>query len=73
MTTAPQPFDSYGTIMTDAAAMRVREALLALLRSWEDMHNLPRSVPTRAERGLERGGRGEFGPMHHQRGTPGDE
>lgn len=49
--TAPQsPLDSYGTLMADAAAMRVREALLALLRSWEDMHGLPRSVPKRLER-----------------------
>lgn len=53
--------------------MRVREALLALLRAWEVRCNLPRSVPTRAERGLERGGRAEYGPVHHQRGTPGDE
>lgn len=39
----------------DAAAMRVREAMLALLRAWEDMHDLPRSVPTQRERGLKDG------------------
>ncbi|HEX6293430.1 MAG TPA: hypothetical protein VFZ66_29885 [Herpetosiphonaceae bacterium] len=33
------------------AAMKVREALLALLRGWEDLFDLPRSVPTRVERG----------------------
>lgn len=33
------------------AALNVRNALLALLRSWEDMHRLPRSVPTKVERG----------------------
>lgn len=67
MTTPQQHLDGYGTIMVDPAAMRVREALLALLRSWEEMHGLPRSVPTRAERGMERGGRGEYAPPHHNR------
>lgn len=43
--------DSQGTIgVHDPAALRVREALLALLRAWEEMHTLPRSIPTRAER-----------------------
>lgn len=31
--------------------MRVREALMALLRAWEDMHDLPRAIPTKVERG----------------------
>lgn len=43
--------NSSGTIAVhDPAALRVREALLALLRAWEEMHALPRSIPTRAER-----------------------
>lgn len=50
--TTQQHIDTYATMGTaDPAAMRVREAMLALLRAWEDMHNLPRSVPTRRERG----------------------
>lgn len=61
--------DGCGTIDARLAAMRVRDALLALLRAHEDMYGLPRSVPTRAERGLERGGRAEFAPEHHGRGT----
>lgn len=69
MTTPEQFIDIRATMgTTDAAALAVRNALLALLRSWEDMHNLPRSVPTRVERGLERGGRSEFAPPHHNRG-----
>ena len=32
-------------------ALAVRNAYLALLRAWEDMHDLPRSVPTKVERG----------------------
>lgn len=32
-------------------ALDVRNALLALLRSWENMHDLPRSIPTKVERG----------------------
>ena len=59
--------DGYGTIDPYIAAMRVRDALLALLRAHEDMYNLPRSVPTRAERGLSRGGAAEFAPVHHGR------
>lgn len=31
-------------------AMRVREAMLMWLRAFEDMHDLPRSIPTRLER-----------------------
>ncbi len=50
--------DARDTLQERDAALRVREALLALLRSWEDMHDLPRSVPTRIERGLPRGGTG---------------
>jgi hypothetical protein len=33
-----------------ADALRVREAKLADLRAFEEMHDLPRSIPTRAER-----------------------
>lgn len=51
MTTIEQPLDTGGTItLYDPAAMRVREAMLALLRAWEEMYGLPRSIPTRAER-----------------------
>lgn len=32
------------------AAMRVREAKLADLRAWEDLHGLPRSIPAKVER-----------------------
>lgn len=62
-TTQPA-LDNYGTIAVhDPAALRVREALLALLRAWEEMHELPRSIPTRAER------LGEFKKEgHHNRG-----
>lgn len=50
-TLPPQPLDAQGTIEPyDAGAMKVREALLALLRAWEEAYNLPRSIPTRAER-----------------------
>ena len=31
--------------------MRVRNAYLALLRAFEDMYDLPRSIPTKDERG----------------------
>lgn len=64
MTTQHKPLDGYGTISVyDPAALKVREAMLALLRAWEDMHSLPRSVPTRAERAgdLKKDG-------HHNRG-----
>lgn len=36
-------------------AMKVREAMLADLRAFEDMYNLPRSVPTLRERGEKNG------------------
>lgn len=38
-------------IMTpeQAKAMRVRNALLELLRAWEDANDLPRAVPTKLE------------------------
>lgn len=43
--------DTGGTItLYDPAAMRVREAMRAWLRAWEDMHGLPHSFDTRAER-----------------------
>ena len=32
-------------------AMQVRNAYLALLRAFEDMYDLPRSIPTKVERG----------------------
>ena len=31
--------------------MQVRNAYLALLRAFEDMYDLPRSIPTKVERG----------------------
>jgi hypothetical protein len=31
--------------------MRFRNALLEVLRAWEDLNDLPRSIPTVAERG----------------------
>ena len=42
--------DAYATIEREKA-LAVRNAYLQLLRSWEDMHNLPRSVPSKVERG----------------------
>jgi hypothetical protein len=42
-----------GTI--NPAAMEVRNAMLAWLRAWEDMHGLPRSIPTLRERGRKDG------------------
>ena len=30
--------------------MAVRNAILALLRAWEELYDLPRAVPTKAER-----------------------
>ncbi len=32
-------------------ALAVRNAYLALLRAFEDMYDLPRSIPTKVERG----------------------
>jgi cyanophycinase-like exopeptidase len=54
--------DNSATIEREKA-MAVRNAYLALLRAWEDMHSLPRSVPTKVERG-------EVLPKteHHNRG-----
>lgn len=51
MTTQPI-IDAHATLEQEqyAAQMRFREAILALLRAWEEMNNLPRSIPTRAER-----------------------
>jgi hypothetical protein len=48
-----QLLDGYGTIgvqLYDPAAMRMREAIRSLLRAWEEMHGLPRSFQTVAER-----------------------
>lgn len=43
--------NSSGTIAVhDPKALRMREAILAALRAFEDMYDLPRSIPTRAER-----------------------
>lgn len=36
-------------------AMKVREAMLADLRAFEDMYNLPRSIPTLREQGKKDG------------------
>jgi hypothetical protein len=55
MTTSQQPLDARGTIDADPAAMEVRNAMLAWLRAWEQMHNLPRSIPTLRERGRKDG------------------
>lgn len=69
------PLDAFGTMMLDTmsgmdrdAQMRIREALIGLLRAVEDGCGLPRSVPTWKERnGVDRGGRGEYTPPHHGR------
>lgn len=68
-----QSLDARGTIDQYLAAMKVREALLALLRAHCEMYGLPPPVLTRAERGLERGGRAEFAPPHHNRQGSADE
>jgi hypothetical protein len=47
---AVQPLDTRDT-MEREKALRVREAMLAWLRAFEDMHDLPRAVPTKVERG----------------------
>lgn len=59
---AMQQIDKPVTIEREKA-MRVRNAYLALLRAFEDMYDLPRSVPTKVERG-------EAPPKteHHNRG-----
>ena len=47
-----QPLDKPAIISPERAkALAVRNAYLALLRAWEDMHDLPRSVPSKVERG----------------------
>ena len=49
--TIEQNIDNGGKIILyDHAALEVRNAMLALLRAWEEMYGLPRSIPTRAER-----------------------
>jgi hypothetical protein len=53
--------DPRGTIEREKA-LAVRNAYLALLRAFEDMYDLPRSVPTKVERG-ERDAKQE----HHNR------
>lgn len=47
------PLDAYGTIgvqLYDPAAMKMREAMRAWLRAFEEMYGLPRSFQTVAER-----------------------
>lgn len=59
--TTTQPLDAHGILSEEQIttairaamrenAMRVREAKLADLRAWEELWDLPRSIPTRAER-----------------------
>jgi len=50
-------------ILEREKALAVRNAYLALLRAFEDMYDLPRSIPTKVERG-ERDAKQE----HHNRG-----
>jgi hypothetical protein len=48
-----QPIDERATMQLRNErdkALRLREAILALLRAWEEMYDLPRAVPTRRER-----------------------
>ena len=46
--TALQPIDGRGTLDAEqVAALRVRNALLELLRSWEAMHDLPTERPVK--------------------------
>ena len=40
-------------IATRDQALRFREDLRRLLRTWEDLHNLPRSFQTKTEREIE--------------------
>lgn len=52
MMSPPPALDPYAILSVEERRQRaldVRNALLALLRSWEAMHELPRSVPTRLE------------------------
>ena len=48
MQQAIQTLDPRGTIEREKA-LAVRNAYLALLRAFEDMYDLPRSVPTKTE------------------------
>ncbi len=44
------PVDVRATMTPEQAkAMRVRNALLELLRAWEDANDLPRAIPTKME------------------------
>lgn len=61
MQQAMHPVDARA-ILEREKALRVREAMLAWLRAFEDMHDLPRAVPTKVERG-ERDAKQE----HHNR------
>lgn len=45
------PILDRSAILEKQKALAVRNAYLALLRAWEDMHDLPRSIPTKVERG----------------------
>jgi hypothetical protein len=45
-----QPVDARA-ILERQKALAVRNAYLALLRAFEDMYDLPRSIPTKVERG----------------------
>lgn len=48
-----QLLTAYGTMnlpLYDPAAMKVREALMALTRAWCEMHRLPQPHQTAAER-----------------------
>jgi hypothetical protein len=47
---AMQPVDARA-ILERQKALAVRNAYLALLRAFEDMYDLPRSIPTKVERG----------------------
>lgn len=44
-------------IATRDQALRFREDLRRLLRTWEDLHNLPHSFQTKTEREIEDRGR----------------
>lgn len=51
-----QYIDAYAILETTEGAprdkaMRLREELIHLLRVLEDMHGLPRSIPSKVERG----------------------
>jgi hypothetical protein len=50
VTTGQQSIDKGGTISREKA-LAVRNAYLALLRAFEDLYDLPRSVPSKDERG----------------------